>query len=145
MKPSEVRDLVSREHVQIRILATEVDADCRRALDGDSVDLKPRVVTLARLLWNHLALEDRLLVPLLQKLDAWGPVRVKEILSEHARQREELTVLTHRSRAGSAHALAAATRRLIADLRTDMDAEERDLLHPDLLRDDPVVVHQVTD
>jgi hypothetical protein len=46
------------------------------------------------------------------------------------------------ARAGEVRALARATRRLVANLREDMDEEERDLLRSDLLRDDAIVIDQ---
>jgi hypothetical protein len=144
MRPDDIRDRISREHVQIRILACTVDADCRRVLDGGSARLRDSALALTRALWDHLTVEDRLLVPELRKLDAWGPVRAERIAEEHARQREELANLAQLARSGPSEELAARTRCLIAVLREDMDAEERDLLSPELWREDCVVVDQLT-
>jgi hypothetical protein len=143
MRPSEVRDLVAHDHLQIRILACEVDIACRRVLDGEEVDVAGPVLKIARVLWGHLALEDRILAPVLREIDGWGPVRADGMLAEHARQREELGILTRLARTGSAEEVARATQQLIAALRDDMDAEEQGLLSSELLHDDLVVIDQV--
>jgi hypothetical protein len=142
MKPSEVRDLITRDHMQIRILATEADLECARFLTGEDIDPAPIILRLSQALWGHLAMEDRLLVPALREVDGWGEVRAAEVLAEHGHQREELAVLVRVARTAAREQVAKAARGLIAALRVDMDREEHTLLSRDLLRDDPVVVDQ---
>jgi hypothetical protein len=69
-------------------------------------------------------------------------VRADRVAAEHRQQREQLTELRRLAKHGSTKDACLAADELIAGLLADMDAEERDLLSPDLLRDDPVVVEQ---
>jgi Hemerythrin HHE cation binding domain len=135
MRPSEVRDLVGRQHVQLRILFVEV----RGTLEDDP---RRAIERLVREVWQHLDMEDRVLVPALRELDAWGPVRAAEIDAEHARQRAELNYLRDLARHGERELAVEGARTLLDELVADMDAEERDLLDPDLLRDDVIVIDQ---
>lgn len=142
MSPGEVRDLVGRQHVQLRILFTTVDEACRAALDGGPVDPTRLVLKLVRAVWDHIAFEDRLLLPTLREIDSWGPARADAVAADHAHQRDQLSALRQLAQKGSAVESALAALRLVDDLRADMDAEERDLLAPELLRDDVVAVDQ---
>ena len=141
MTPTEARDLILRDHVQIRILLTEMNTACRTAFDsGGDGELRAQVRELVRVLWDHLAFEDRLLWRQLTDSDAWGPVRAEAMAAEHGRQRAELAELVEAAHVASGEALAGRVARFIAELRTDMDAEERNLAA--CLRDDVVAIDQ---
>ena len=137
MNPSQVREYVGHQHIQLRILFVEV----RRALAEDR-DPRPAILKLVYEVREHLDLEDRLLVPALRAIDRWGPQRASEVAAEHARQREELTALRERLRSSERSQAVEAAASLLAELTADMDAEERDLLSPELLRDDLITIGQ---
>jgi Hemerythrin HHE cation binding domain len=135
MTPQEARDLILLDHVQIRIAVTGID---RAMHDGE--DVTARVRELVRLLWNHLAFEDRLLPRLLREADGWGEVRADRLEREHARQRAELSALLEASHALPWPELVSRARTFITELRADMDAEEAGVLA--VLRDDVIAIDQ---
>jgi hypothetical protein len=141
MRPSQVRDYIGHQHIQLRILFVEVENACRDALDGRG-DPAPLVHKLVREVLDHISVEDRVLLPALREIDAWGETRAAHVAAEHARQREELAALRDLARLGPGDEAARATLGMISELMIDMDGEERDLLGPDLLRDDLVVISQ---
>jgi hypothetical protein len=96
--------------------------------------------TFADDLRAHLAAEEELLEPILERLDAWGPVRLDLLRSDHAHQRAVLHALADRKI--GLREMAHRARSLVADVLLDMDAEERDLLSQGLLRDDAIVIDQ---
>jgi hypothetical protein len=134
-RPSEVREQVGNQHLQLRILFVEV----RAALESDP---RAAIERLVREVWQHLDFEDRLLVPALREVDAWGRLRAEQIAAEHASQRAALGVLRQLARHGDRRLAVDGARGLIDELTADMDAEERDLLDPDLLRDDVIAIDQ---
>jgi hypothetical protein len=142
LDPSQVRDCVARQHVQLRILFVEVEHACTGALDGGRADPRPLVLTLTRAVCDHLSFEDHLLLPTLRALDGRRPGRAARVAADHAGQRAELAALHQLARRGSAIDTARSALALLGELRLDMDAEERDLLSPELLSDAPVTVAQ---
>ena len=89
---------------------------------------------------EHLSTEEALLGPVLERIDAWGPVRLELMHAEHAHQRAVLAVLrSDRAAALAPQLLARRAIGLLDDIVADMDAEDRDLLDPKVLCDD--VVH----
>ena len=67
-------------------------------------------------------------------LDSWGPERIRELDTEHARQRQELEALRVRlDSEENVHRLSAAVSELADDLLKDMDAEEDGCLRASLL------------
>lgn len=145
--PTAVRALILEQHKGLRLRFGALDALALRVLAGEpglAMELRRQIVELEGSFEDHLRTEERLLLPLLVRIDAWGPVRVAEIEEEHARQRQVL------SRAGDRATNAAITPRdlallirdLVRDLMLDMKHEETDMLHPDLLRDDVVTIDQ---
>jgi len=137
MKPSEIRDYIGHQHIQLRILCVEVEYACR-----DCVDARQTILKLVSAVEDHLHMEDVLLVPALRECDGWGKVRAERVSEEHRRQREQLSALRRLAKHGPASDAARAAEELLAALLADMDAEEKDLLSPNLLRDDLVVVDQ---
>src|SRR5689334_12259216 len=119
MNPSEVRDLIGHQHIQLRILFVEV----RRALEA--ADPRPAIRKLVNEVREHLDFEDRLLLPVLRELDSWGPLRAAEVQSEHAQQRRELASLQELTH-GNLEQAAGAAAKLLDDLTVDMDGEESD-------------------
>jgi hypothetical protein len=93
---------------------------------------------------EHLAHEDDLLEPVLRTIDAWGEERARRMRDEHAAQREEIDRLRFALAQPLPFAveprLAAAVRRFVERLGGDMAHEERDVLSPELLRDDAISI-----
>ena len=145
LKPSEVRARVLDEHVQIRALLAELESLARRALDGDAhggARLRATAIELYSTLDAHMSLEDALLYPAICDADAWGHVRGERMKEDHVRQRAVLRQLAEFESCGDIVALVETMRRLATDIRDDMCSEERELLNPDLLRDDVISIAQ---
>jgi hypothetical protein len=147
MRPSEVRARILAEHDVLRVLYAKVEELALDVLDGESEaegPLRERCRELYKTLLRHMELEDTILAPALRETNAFGPVRAANLLAEHRRQRtvlfEALAVAEHSSDID----LARSACELIGELRTDMAHEEQALLHPDLLKDDPIAVDAAT-
>ena len=138
--------LAQHKHLRESIVAVgEAAANVLASRDPElldrATDLLQTVETFADELRVHLAAEEELLGPILERLDAWGPVRLDLLRSEHAHQRAVLHAL-HVDRKLGPRELAKRARSLVGDVLLDMEAEERDLLSENLLRDDPIVLDQ---
>jgi len=145
IKPSEIRARVLDEHVQIRAMLAELESIAGRALDRDAhggAQLRVKVLELYARLDAHMALEDALLYPAICDADAWGDLRGERMKEEHARQRAVLSQLADREWRADTATMADAVRRLARDIREDMCKEEREMLNPELLRDDVVSIAQ---
>jgi hypothetical protein len=150
--PSTVRSEVLGQHEVVRDLLQQAVDTSAATLDArpDAAADRAHVVHLAyeirRRVRTHLAFEERLLIPVLSSADSWGPERARNLVEEHTRQREQLDDLVEGVEQGwDRTRLAGALGELAADFLRDMQEEERDYLHEDILRDDVVVVDQATD
>lgn len=139
-----VRGRILEEHRQLRhrldLLERMVDGlqeDPRRC---GSVNRAARDVL--RLLIAHTQLEDSILVPVLQTLDAWGEVRADQLLSHHVQQRAELQALiqSYARPSGDLEELAVRTLAWIADVRSDMASEECGILSQEHLDDERIAI-----
>ena len=144
---SKVRAQVQAQHEVLRRQLVRLDGLARQVLDGDGaavMELRRQTVELELGLLTHLAYEEKYLLPLLERLDAWGDVRVLEMRTDHARQREVLALAGDEATSATVgpRQLGEMVRTLVADLLADMRREEEDLLHPDFLRDDLVAIDQ---
>lgn len=143
LRPSDVRARILSEHGVLRSIYAKTEECARRVLDDDPeahAPLRERCRELYQTLLRHIELENAILAPALHETDAFGPVRARELLREHRRQREVLLDALDSNDARSAAELARSICSLIAELVADMAHEERALLHPDLLKDDLVTV-----
>lgn len=143
MYPSHVRTRIMQDHESLRQRLSELE-DAVSAMLADETKAS-RVSELAHQLLlelaRHTELEDAILAPALMEIDAWGQIRANQLLTHHQAQRaqiRELTVLY------SMRLLPPDTARvtisLVNELRADMEHEERDILHADILRDDVIAV-----
>jgi hypothetical protein len=147
MNPSEVRRQILGEHDRLRERLDRFEADLARAMAGDAgaaESFRRGQGELLAALRAHVESEEAILVPALEAIDAWGPARAARIHEDHVTQ---LRLLATWDRAVADPALPLADlgprlRQFAGGLRADMEAEENDLLHPDLLRDDVVSVQQ---
>jgi iron-sulfur cluster repair protein YtfE (RIC family) len=143
VKPSEVRARILQDHERLRLALAEVDALVVSVGEGrPAAVLRDRTRALLAGLEAHLALEDEILFPAVEAMDAWGPVRAARMQAEHAEQRALLARLTSLEKQVPDGALCEAMTKLAKDLRGDMKREEAELLDPDLMRDDLVAINQ---
>jgi hypothetical protein len=143
MDPSDVRRVVLADHAKLRKLMPGV----YRAIAALGVEgshghdaFATRVGELLTELRAHLDTEDRLLVPTLQHIDAWGPVRAERVATEHAAQRLRITELETAlaDRHIDPDTLAIDVSEFMEELHADMTEEEKHVLSADLLRDDSI-------
>lgn len=142
LMPSEVRDVVLSDHAALRARITLIKRALREAEgQGNEAPLRSLLPDLFAHLRSHLALEDRLLLPTLRSIDAWGPQREAAMVELHAQQRRWISDMSERM-AGAATALELVkqTKEIIDELERDMESEEKDALNEQLLRDDPISV-----
>lgn len=140
MNHEERRTTLQHQHRQLRsrISSTRIAALAADS-GGPAEPLHEQILSLTEELQAHMATEEALLGPVLEKLDAWGPVRLDLMRAEHAHQRGVMAFL--RSKAASTlpgAELARRTLKLLDDILADMDAEDRDLLDARVLRDDVI-------
>jgi hypothetical protein len=140
--PHSVRERVLDQHGRLRhLLDVALDAGLN-ALQGSRCDR----LTLARVARElelrfiaHLGFEESALVPVLARIDLWGPERVRALHEEHARQRSEMRTLVEGIESGwTPDVLAVALRSLATDLLLDMEEEERGCLRAGAFQDDAI-------
>jgi iron-sulfur cluster repair protein YtfE (RIC family) len=107
------------------------------AFESRAEALAGAIATFGSDLRAHLATEEELLGPILERIDAWGPIRLGLMRAEHAHQRAVLDALRTDYKLG-AEGMAKRAWSLTTDVLADMEAEERDLLAENVLRDDPL-------
>lgn len=136
---AELRTELLSQHKELRDLAVAVAvaADGARSEPAQLPELRAILIDLAARVLAHNAFEDRELHAVLRSIDAWGPIRDELVDERHESEHQAiLAAVRVASRETSAAAIADATMRALADLSTHMAREERELLHPDVLRDD---------
>lgn len=142
MSYDERRITLQRQHQRLRSLIAQVRGAAMGVLEGGTVsaqELRDQVGVLRTELLEHLLAEEALLGPVLERIDAWGPVRLELMQAEHAHQRAVIAVLwSDRAVSLSPELLARRTLGLLDDIVTDMDAEDRDLLDAKVLCDDVI-------
>lgn len=145
----DVRDLILMEHANLRRLFRRVERAARLVLttpvpsESDLQDAYEAAHTLCLVMTSELELEDHLLAPALEAVDAWGKVRAERLRSEHAEQRlvlrsylRALDRLSMCDRSGQL--LVPLLQQLVDGLRDQLHAEEERVLRAELLSDLPV-------
>jgi acetoin utilization protein AcuB len=142
LSPGEVREIVLHEHLHIRQLLRIAHETAQRVASGEGDEYEVTAMrSAARSAYSalvaHTELEDRLLAPVLEHIDAWGPVRAESLRREHEQQRAGLErALAILDGTGSGMELVAASiEDMLAEVQRDMEAEEQDLIKSDLLTD----------
>lgn len=142
LSPSQVRSLILEGHELLRIRLIEVSREAGKVLENaDASDsrLRSEIDALLEILDEHMALEERILVPALLDTDSWGEERANRFRAEHDRQREIIfELLEFLERSSSSTGLGLMAWGLVEMLRRDMQEEERVSLKEDVLRDDLV-------
>jgi hypothetical protein len=104
-------------------------------------DVQERAVRLRRIVLElcerfraYLAFEADALKPAFAVLDSWGPEWIRELETEHARQRRDLDGLLLRMESGEdVDQLSLVAAALAADLLKDMEEEEEGCLRASLV------------
>lgn len=129
-----LRRQILAEHVELRAAIAKV------ATAEEPARLALATSALCDLLEDHLAFEDERLEPVLRSIDAWGPERARRLREEHVAQRARMAELRREVATAPALALAREVQPFLEALLADMAAEEREVLDPNLLRDDTISV-----
>ena len=137
---AERRDILRGQHKHLRgtIESTRQAAADAIAGTATTAQLQAAISALEKELMEHLKDEERLLEPVLFDIDAWGEIRLGLLRAEHAHQRAVLAVLTGPGAWPAPQVVAQRTLSLCADLITDMEFEERELLNDRVLHDDVI-------
>ncbi len=141
------RQILRAQHDGLRLLIEGMIQIARRvpAAPEKAELLAADLLRLRAALEGHLRDEEAFLGPILARLDAWGPERLRLLHSEHAHQRALVDVLCSSLPQQAPAELARYALILAADLLEDMASEEHSLLDPGVLTDDTVNVDQSED
>ena len=137
MEPSEVRARVLAEHAELREMLANVGLMVEQLDQGrlpDSDDLFGLAKKIRELLEEHMATEERWLVPSLLQTD-WGEIRANRILEEHATQRIALERLEGFEEERNARKLGRELMAISALLIEEMQQEETECLGAEVLGD----------
>jgi len=137
--PSEVRRTLLAEHNELRTRLKIVESLARELLAGEPVhpELVHEIDELRRSLQAHNATEELHLEPLLRGADAWGSIRVEQMLHEHLDEHLEFRSILGLT---DLQALAKALPALATKLRAHMKHEEKTFLNRDVLKDDLITL-----
>jgi CBS domain-containing protein/hemerythrin-like domain-containing protein len=147
LAPSEVRERIVHEHESLRTMMERIETLAASVIDGDAradAALRTETRELYQTLLRHIELENAILAPALRETDAFGPARADGLLREHERQHGLLHSALASLDEHPAKELARTVASFIEDLRRDMEHEEKALLDPELLKDDPITTNSFT-
>lgn len=138
---------IKRDHATMRALLDDVERACRALEERrpeSLVRFREAVWTLYVAFDEHLATEEGYFAPILRTVDAWGELRVVNMIVEHNDQRRVILELVERAESDveDIAALLAQARGLVASFRLDMESEERSLDEQGLI---PAVVSDQED
>jgi hypothetical protein len=139
---SAARMRIMEDHARLRAVIRDVDRVAIAVAAGELHKvplLRVRAGDLYRVVAEHVGHEEVVLIPILQKIDAWGGVRCDQLKADHRGQLEML----ERASADlnfDGEDLGRSVQSMCWEILHDMRREEHDLLHPDLWRDEMVVV-----
>jgi hypothetical protein len=133
--PSAALAELRQQHDDLRALADRCAARAARQYGDDepSSELRTAMARLRIALGAHNRYEESVMAPLLLATDAFGAVRVDEMLRAHAHEHALLLSTMQADTVG-------ALRTVVADLRRHLDDEERFFLDHRIVRDDVVTV-----
>jgi hypothetical protein len=135
-------------HAELRGAMREALGWANGVLAGDAaaeLALRHAAAAFAAAVRNHVHEEHRSLEPILATVDAWGPQRCEQLDDQH---RCEIVAVEDSDEAAfaldSPEDLARLVRQAVAAVLRCLRREERDILDPDLLTDNPVRTEQNT-
>jgi hypothetical protein len=144
MDLGDMRERLIDQHRQLRAQIAELLSETARDAQHE-LDFRVALAELSDALARHNREEERLLAAVVPTLDAWGPVR-KQLMDEHHASQHAAQLSALRSiceckpfTRGFDEAIDRAQRSL-REILSHMDREERELIHPDVLRDDVYAV-----
>lgn len=134
---SDVHAIVLRQHEEIRARLLGLDM-CISPVSAATAYLRVSLLRLALVMESHLTFEEQELAPRIRELDAWGAVRERAMLAEHAEQRTRLehACALAESETTADLELAREVSSLVVSLLDDMAREERELVHLELVSAD---------
>ena len=141
MERSEVRARVLAEHAKLREMLANVNLlveQSERGSSQDSDNLFGLAQKIRELLEEHMATEERWLVPSLLQTD-WGEIRANRILEDHAKQRIALESLEGFEEERNVRKLGRELVAISALIMEEMEQEEAECLGVDLLGDASLV------
>lgn len=143
MKLSQIRSELVAEHQALGQAVTDIEGEVQKVLAGErSLDpMRASLTRFADLLAAHNRHEEALLRDELRKIDAWGPQR--EALMDEDHEAEHRDVVRSVTESLWLHDHEEVARRVQAMIRRVLEhlrREEKEILHPDLLRDDVVSI-----
>lgn len=126
---SEVHAQILRQHVEIRARMRGIERLAKGGKADAERHLRVSLAHFAAIFEEHLAFEERELLPLVTGVDAWGPERVAALLDEHREQRTrvERTVALAEEGTMRGHELEGEVHWLMQSLLDDMLHEEGEL------------------
>lgn len=132
-QPSEVRRRILDEHAA---LAREMERVRKLGEGGDLATFTGAARALFERVLTHMAMEERVLAPALERTDAWGRERAARLRSDHHAQRAWIKASAEKlcGRTSIAEARADVLA-ILSKLDADMKEEEARDLDPDLLSD----------
>jgi CBS domain-containing protein len=141
LRPSEVRGRIRDEHRVLRKMLDEAESLAEQVLAGDrsaEPTLYEHMRDLYQTFLRHIMLENTILVPALLESGAYGKERADALLREHARQQEDFRGALASVEHDAPQRVARAALLFAADVRLDMEHEERKILIEGVLSDDPI-------
>lgn len=143
LEHSKIRRIILVEHEGLRIGMRGIESKLDLVASGDVGAIKEThqaLQTLLETFVRHIEHEERILRPVLQTVDAWGPARVASMDEEHTTQRKQVTRLAQLDAVSDPAKWAREVRAFATELLADMADEEKTCLSPDVLRDDIIAV-----
>ena len=139
MQLTPLREQLLQQHATLRGLVTEVLAETDRGPDSSDESLRTALGKLTAALGEHNRFEEASLRGVVAQLDAWGPQRESLMDSRHHEEHQlSLEALEQSFAMQPRPERAAALHRILEALLTHMKHEEREVLHPNVLRDDVI-------
>jgi iron-sulfur cluster repair protein YtfE (RIC family) len=143
LDPALVRATILAEHQKLRVLLTRLEAGatallaCATHKASARHALRQLALQLCDEMEAHVAFENQLLLPVIERVDAWGQARAHKLSQEHAQQLQLLQayagMLTNDE--DTPQALSITVWSLVETIREDMSDEEAEVLNPDVLSD----------
>ncbi len=133
-EPSRVLAELKHQHEALRQMMDQCEqlADDLDRGGAQATDLTRAVAKLRLAFDAHNKFEEELLRPVLRELDAFGAVRVEQMIADHVDE--------HRAMRRHLEGPTAELRATLYELRAHLAAEERYFLSSRVLRDDLVTV-----
>jgi iron-sulfur cluster repair protein YtfE (RIC family) len=147
LSAGQIRSLILDEHAMLRDLLEDIQesfADAEARTPGSVDRLTGRMRRFYEALLKHITHEETVLRPVVAEADAWGAARVEKMDEEHRVQRAAVRALSALTFTSDLDAELRRVRDFTQAIGRDMDAEERECLSEEVLRDDVIVIDTFT-